>query len=63
MSFFNDMMVRIIITIAIEEWILCWLVLKNPKNTTLYAVGIVLVTIVSLGIQLWWVMERYGIKI
>jgi len=55
------MMVRIVITIIIEEGILCWLILLHPKKGVLLAIGIILVTIVSLGIQLWFDMRRYGI--
>jgi len=60
------MMLRITITVAIEEGILCWLLLMKPetifiKNPVFIGVGMILVTIVSLGIQLWWVTREYGI--
>ena len=56
------MMTRIVITIAIEEGLLCWLLLTRPKEDAVFiGAGIILVTIVSLGVQLWFVTQRYGI--
>ena len=65
-DFFTDMMTRIAITIAIEDGILCYLLLARPKhaylkNPVFIAVGMILVTIVSLGIQLWFVMQRIAV--
>ena len=55
------MVVRIAITVAIEEGVLCWLVLTRPEKTAFCAVGMMLVSIVSLGVQLWFEVRRYGI--
>lgn len=63
MSFFTEMLIRIIITIIIEEGILCWLLITRPDSRVLVTVGIISVTIISLAVQFWFVMHRYGIVI
>jgi len=65
-NFFTDMLLRIIITVTIEEGLLCWLLLARPKNAIsknaiFITIGMIAVTIVSLGIQLAFVMQRFGI--
>lgn len=63
MSLITELIIRIVLVVSIIDVIVFYIINKHPGPITMpFAIGIIIVTIISLTINIWFCLYRRGIK-
>ena len=59
----TEILIRMTAIVAITDLIIFWLIMKSPNILSwAFAILVIIITLIPIVVNLWWVFKRYELK-